>query len=761
MRVGLISSYPPRQCGIGAFTHSLWTSLVGNHPDEPSPIVVAMNTPAQEELEYPTEVRFEIQRDNPRDYRQAAQFLNSSNVDVVCVQHEFGLFGGLAGAMLIDLLRRLERPIVSTMHTVLAEPPPDYRRVTERLTQLSSRTIVISRVSGRILREHYEAPADRVVQIPHGAPDRAFLDPSYFKAKYDMAGRRVMLTFGLLGPGKGLETALAALSQIVAKHPTALYVIAGATHPEEKKRNGERYRLSLQRQVEELGLTDNVHFVNRFLDLEELCEFLHAADLYVTPYPNREQISSGTLAYAVALGKAIVSTNYFYAEELLDEERGILVPPRDPQALADAFDLLLTNEVKRDEYRRKTYEHGRQMIWSAVAERYRTVFENSLAGYVRTTRNVPSVTNVRGAILPDMKLDYMRMLTDDIGIFHYAAHQAPEWEHGYCTDDNARALMVAVRNQHVARWDASRYIHRYLTFLANAQRQDGSLRNFLSHDRRWLERTGSMECNGRGMWAAGFCVRFLDHRPHEMLAKRIFDRAMSAVGSLQSLRAKAYAMQGMVHYLNVFAGAREVRAVLRHFVEDLTAAYRSTAGADWRWFENILSYANAQLCYSLLVSAQLLEDDAAQQIALEALDFLDSLSWRDGRLSLIGNEGWYPRGGARAQFDQLPIDAGAIVRAYHGAYMVAGRAVYLDKMRRAFEWYLGNNDLGLALVDLELGACADGLRRTGINSNYGAEATLSYLSSLTYMQEVKEFPALIDEPAVSRRAAHHSAPIEN
>lgn len=757
MRAAILSSYPPRQCGIGAFAHSLWTSLVSTRPDEPSPIIVAMNTPAVADLKYPPEVRFELQRDNPRDYRQAAQFLNSSNVDVVCVQHEFGLFGGDAGIMLSELLRGLEKPVVATLHTVLPEPAPEYRRSTLRLLELASRVIVISRVAGRLLRDVYGASPDNVVHVPHGAPDRPFLDPSYFKAKYDMAGSRVVLTFGLLGPGKGLETALEAMAKVAAQHPNVLYVIAGATHPEERKRNGERYRLSLQRQVEDLGLADNVQFINRFLDLEELCEYIHAADIYVTPYPNREQISSGTLTYALALGKAIVSTNYLYAEELLGDGRGLIVPPKDADALAEAVIGLLDDEVARDEMRRRAYEHGRSMTWNSVADAYRAVFENSAAAYVRAARPVPRVTSVRGAVLPDVKLDYMMRLTDDTGIFHQASYRVPDWEHGYSTDDNARALLVAVRNQHVLRWDAPRYIHRYVTFLFNAQREDGTFRNFLSHDRRWFERSGSAECLGRVMWAVGYTIRFVDDRAHERLAKHVFDRALASARALPSLRAKAYAMHGLANYLHVFAGARDVRALLRQFADDLLAAYDATSDDEWRWFEDSLSYGNGQIIDGLLDAAEVLEDEKLERVALEALDTLDRECWRDGRLSLIGTEGWYTRGGRRAPFDQLPMDAGGMVRAYYSAYMATGRTAYLDRMRRSFEWFLGNNDVGANLVDLEIGACADRLERTGASPNAGAEATLAYLSALTFMQEVKEFPILVDEADGALRMLPRSA----
>jgi len=758
MRAGLISSYPPRQCGIGEFTHSLWTWLAKTHPEEPSPIVVAMNTPAAADLDYPPEVRFEVGRDNHRDYRQAAQFLNSSNVDVVCVQHEYGLFGGDWGLMLSDLLRRLERPIVTAMHTVLEDPPKAARRATQQLIELSAKLVVLSRVAAKLLCEVYAAPAERIVHVPHGAPDRPFLDPSYFKPKYNMAGRRVILTFGLLGPGKGLELAITAMRKVAEAHPNILYVIAGATHPEEKKRWGERYRISLQRLAEELGLTEHVQFVNRFLDTEELCEYLHAADIYVTPYPNREQISSGTLTYALALGKAIVSTNYYYAEELLADGRGVVVPAGDQDALADGLIRLLSDEVYRDELRRRAYEHGRKMIWPEVARQYRQVFEQAMSGFVRRVRRVPGPSPVRGGVLPDLKLDYMMTLTDDVGILEGGRFQTPEWSRGYRTDDNARALIVAIRNRHTLRWDAHRYITKYLAFLYNAQRSDGTFHASLSFDRKWSKETGTEDCVGRAVWATGMAVRYVDHRPHEMMAKQIFDRALPIVRKLRNLRAKAYSMQGLAEYLHVFAGARDVRLCMRKLADDLLKAYRRTASEEWQWFENILTYSNGNLVFALLTAAEVLEDEHCLQVALESLDFLDRQCWDAGRLSLIGNEGWFPRGGPRAKFSQLPMDAASMVRAYNAAYLVTGKTEYLDKMRRSFEWFVGNNDLGAVLADLEQGACADSLDHTGVNPNYGAAATLAYLSALSFVQESKDVVP-VDEEFAAPPATEAASPV--
>lgn len=746
MRIGLLTSYPPRRCGIGSFAHDLWEGLRRVNGETPPPVVVAMNAPATTGTEYPPEVRFEINRDVLRDYRQAANFVNTSNLDVLCVQHEFGLFGGPAGDMLFELLRRVAIPVVTTLHTVLREPKDHYRKAMNRTIELSAKVAVISQTAARFLREEYDVDADRIIHIAHGTPDYPFLDPNDHKSQFDWAGRDVILTFGLLGPGKGLETALAALAQVAADHPNLLYVILGATHPEVRQREGEKYRLSLQRLVEELGLTDHVVFVNRFVDQNELCEYLLAADVFVTPYPSREQISSGTLTYALAMGKAIVSTNYYYAEELLADGRGLLVPVGEADAMAEAIRSLLADEAERTRVRRRAYAYGRALTWSAIARRYRETFETACAA--RPRRHLRSVgpTVVTGGVLPELKLDYLITLTDETGILQHATFQTPNWVHGYCSDDNARALIVAIRNQgDSAQWNAARYIGRYLAFLYNAQSESGQFRNFLSYDRRWLEAVGSEECFGRCIWAAGYALRHATHPAHHSIAQQIVERAMPAIPPLEAIRAKSYTLLGLCDYLAVYGGARDARDLATKLAGDLVSAFRTTSDDKWRWFEDELTYGNGNLPYSLFVAAEALGDDACRAVALDSLSFLDGLMWRNGNLSLIGTNGWYRRGQERARFDQQAIDAVAMVRAYEAAHAATGDAEFLKRMRKAFGWFLGDNDTGHPLVDFQTGGCADGLQATGINQNHGAESTLAYLSALSYIQDVQTEEAGVED----------------
>ncbi len=754
MRIGLLASYPPRRCGIATFTHDLWQAFQRVNGDGPDPVVIAMNTPAAIGLEYPDEVRFEVNREVHRDYRQAAHFVNTSDIDVLCVQLEFGLFGGEAGGMLFEMLRRVGPPVVTTMHTVLLDPPEPFRRATLRAAELSSKLAVISKTACGFLESKYGVGEEQITHIPHGAPDYPYLDPADYKLKFDMAGRKVVMTFGLLGPNKGLETALEAIARIAGDHPDLLYVILGATHPEVRKTEGEKYRLVLQRRVEQLGLTEHVVFVNRFVELEELCEYLLAADAFVTPYPSREQISSGTLTYALALGKAIVSTDYYYAEELLADGRGVVVPASDPAAMGDALNALLSDDARRNLMRREAYQFGRRLTWSAVAKRYLEVFEEVCRSQARRRPQVVGPTVVTGAVLPELKLEHLMAITDETGVLRDARFHTPRWEHGYTTDDNARALIVAVRNQGAtAAWEAERFIGRYLAFLFNAQQDDGLFRNSLGYDRRWAEEGVSEDCCGRCIWAAGYALRYAERPAFQAMAKEIMERAIPAASSLSHLRPKAYAILGLADYLALFGGARDARNLLTQFATDLTRAFEETANRDWQWFEDIITYGNGNLPYSLFVAAEALDSTDHRDVALASLAFLDTIVWDDGHLSLVGQDGWYRHGGERTRFDQQPLEALALVRAYRAAYTATGDTAFLARMRKSFEWFLGDNDVGQPLVDFQSGACADGLTPTGPRLDCGAEATLAYIAALSCMQDMQAEETASD-PSVGEATAH-------
>ncbi len=743
--VSFVSTYVPRRCGIATFTHDLVRSLCehqGNADDLSACVdIVALNN-TQEGYPYGPEVHFEIRDQHKADYREAADFLNVSPVDVVSIQHEFGIFGGTWGGHLITLLENLKKPVVTTLHTVLREPFDDeMRRVFEAVCERSTLLVVMAHKAREILTEVYGVPEDKIVYIPHGAPDIPFLDPSFYKDQFQLEGRRVILTFGLISPNKGIEYAIRAMRRVVDEHPDVAYVVLGATHPEIKRRFGEQYRMSLQRLVDELGLQEHVIFHNRYVTFEQLTHFLIASDLYVTPYLSREQIVSGTLTYAIATGKAIVSTPYFYAEETLADERGVLVPFQDADALAEALIDLLSDENKRNRLRKNAYQYGRKMIWPEVARQYASVFARAVEEYGRlTVRHAIRKKVLPQTALPEVKLDYLKVLSDDTGILQHATYTVPNRVHGYCTDDNARAVMVAA-----AHWDLFRneeilpLLYRYLAFLHHAfNPENGRFRNFMSFDHRWLEDAGSEDSHGRALQALGYVIA---HPPTDSIlafATRLFGEALPAVHSLKAPRALAFSILGAADKLKRFGGAREARQVVEVLSDKLAELLAENATADWYWFEDVLTYDNARLPQALIAAGRVLGSENLIEAGLRSLEWLVGVETdpSTGYVSVVGNDGWYRKGQERAQFDQQPVEVASLADAAHEAYEATGDRKWLDLVRAAFNWFLGDNDIREPVYDFSTGGCRDALESSGVNQNQGAESTLAWLSVLHRMYAV-------------------------
>ncbi len=740
-KVALIGNYLPRQCGIATFTTDLLTALSGELPRSECWAVVMNDVPGG--YDYPPQVRFEIDQRALRDYRLAADFLNMSHVDVVCVQHEYGIFGGEDGAYILDLLAHLRMPIVSTLHTVLQAPTPGQRQVLSRLCQLSDRLVVMSQKAKEILKEVYKVPEEKIVIIGHGIPDVPFVDPNYYKDQFGVEGRKVILTFGLLSPGKGIEYMIEALPSIVRQHPDVVYIILGATHPHVRRQHGEEYRLSLARRARQLGVADHVIFHNRFVELHELCEFLGAADLYVTPYLNKEQIVSGTLAYALGAGKAVVSTPYWYAEEMLAEGRGCLVPFRDSEALAERINFLLTNEVERHAMRKRAYTYCREMVWKEVARRYHEVFLDVRAEREcrpRAVFRMPALDEGTGE-MPAVKLDHLVRLTDDVGILQHAKYVVADRDHGYCTDDNARALIaVLMAQEHVDTTETSErelfdLACRYLSFLQHAfNPENGRFRNFFGYDRRWSEEVGSEDSHGRAVWGLGVAIELANSDDLIGAALNIFERALPAFENFTSPRAWAFGLLGMSAYLERFPGDSEVRRHREHLAQRLFNLYKEVATERWPWPEEYLTYDNGRIPQALLVCGQALQSREMLHAGFRSLEWLAEIQ-KDprGHFVPIGNHGWYRRDGDRARFDQQPIEALAMIEACRVAYRLSAETKWLDYAQLCLDWFLGRNDLNAPLYDPATGGCCDGLTADGPNRNQGAESSLAWLLSLLNM----------------------------
>ena len=749
-RIAFLGGFLPRLCGIATFTHDLCEAVAGAAPG--SHCYAGAVNDRLDAYEYPPRVRLELDEKDLDSYRRAADFLNFDNAGVLCVQHEFGIYGGPAGSHLLALLKEVRMPVVTTLHTVLREPNAAQRKVMEGLVRHSDRLVVMAQKGAEILRETYGVPDAKVDLIPHGIPDLPFIDSSFYKAQLGVEGRMVLLTFGLLGPGKGIEHAIQALPAIVKRHPNVVYLVLGATHPHLVARDGESYRLGLERLAEACGVKDHVIFYNRFVSLEDLKEFIGATDIYLTPYLNEAQITSGTLAYVFGAGKAVVSTPYWHAQELLADGQGILVPFRDPQAIAEGVCTYLDEPVRLQQTREKAYRIGRGMIWPAVAERYLESFQRAGADRKAAPRKAFAGWTLasRPYDLPPLRLNHIVRMSDGTGIFQHATFNVPNFHEGYCTDDNARALILCILLDELGGRPPEELLDRqatsYLAFLSAALNQETHrFRNFMSHGRQWLEEAGSEDSHARALWALGTCAGRSRNEGHQRLSAQLFERALPSVEAFSSPRAWAFSLLGIHEYLRRFTGHPQVLAACALHTERLVELWNSCATEEWPWFEPIASYDNARLCQALLLSGQWLPHPEALEIGLRSLAWLASLQkTQGGHFRPIGSNGFCERGGARADFDQQPVEAQAMVAACLEAFRATQDAAWSKEAKRAFEWFLGRNDLGLPLYDSSSGGCSDGLHEDRVSENQGAESTLAFHLSLAEMNFAEH---LIAHPA--------------
>jgi glycosyltransferase involved in cell wall biosynthesis len=752
IRVGFIGTYPPRQCGIGAFTHDLATGVAQLYGETPgqgeiAQVVALTNIPGG--YAYGREVCFEIHHQHAIDYRQAADYLNLSRVEVVSLQHEFGIYGGEDGDYILNLLSDLKKPVVTTLHTVLAEPTPGQLRTLKSIGEHSILVVAQAQKGVEMLTDIYGVPREKILLIHHGAPDVPFLAPAICKNQFDAAGRRVILTFGLLNPKKGIKSVIEALASIVPEFPDVLYIVLGATHPEVRRRYGEAYRLSLERLVKQKGLERHVVFHNHFVTHEQLIEFLIATDIFITPYLTKEQSVSGTLAYAMACGKVIVSTPYWYAEEMLADGRGCLVPFRDVGALADCLRDLLSDEMKRSRLRACAYQFGRQMIWREVASRYLEAFEQARQEYGAWAARLHIREQVSPPLaLPEINLSHLRTLTDDTGILQHAVFGIPDRYYGYSTDDNARAVVIAVMNWKLFEDESLLpLLYTYLSFLSHAlNRENGHIRNFMSYDRRWLEEVGSEDSHGRTLWALGITVAYPPTDSILALAARMFEESVRSCTSFTSPRAWAHSILGCLAYLQHFSGHQEARHVGTLLAERLFDLFQANGSEDWPWCEDTVTYDNARLPQALIAAGEWLGHNDMRARGLHSLEWLLQIQTHphEGHLSLIGNRGWFPHGGEKAPFDQQPLEAAALIDACYEAYLATQEERWLKSMNTCFDWFLGKNDVHEVVCDFSTGGCKDGLHSAGVNQNQGAESTLAWLMALHRLHQVSYESHLVE-----------------
>jgi glycosyltransferase involved in cell wall biosynthesis len=739
--VAFIGTYGPRRCGIATFTADLARAVVGDR--RVTPMVLAVTEPSGK-YQYPPEVKFEIRQNIKADYSRAAEFINYSDVKIVTIQHEYGIFGGDDGAYILDVVDALRVPVIVTLHTVLKHPSDNQRAIVQKLAAKSAQLVVMSQVARDLLASAYGVRGSKVRIIPHGIPVMERQNEEALKAKFGIAGRRLLLTFGLLSHNKGIETAIRALPLVVPEFPDLIYFVVGATHPVILQREGEAYRTMLEREAEKLGVRDHLMFRGQFVSDAELRQYLLAADIFVSPYRNEAQVTSGALSYAMGAGAAVVSTPYWHAQELLASGRGELFPFDDHQALARALRELLGAPERLRRVRESARQFGATMAWPRIGDTYFELMRGIRRPPVRV--QPPRVSALpRASSLPELCLDHMLRMTDDTGIIQHATYSVPARRTGYCVDDNARALIVALHADRVHGTAQARgLVTRYLSYLYGSQNPDGNFSNFMSYARILDCAPASDDCIGRAIWALGTTMHLAEDEGCRALAREMLMRALPHVEGLGP-RGTAQAMLGLVSMLAAEPGASDARRMLNELALRLMERYRANADPSWRWFEPTLTYDNAILPLALFASYAVTGDRASLRDARESLEFLEEICFHGDRLQLVGNTGWHSRGGEKASADEQAIDAAAFVLAFRCAYRVTSDRHYAQRMSQSFEWFLGANRLGLPLYDFATGGCCDGMGVTQVNRNQGAESTLCFLMSLLEMLELAgEGPVLGD-----------------
>lgn len=738
-RIAFIGNSLPRRCGIATFTTELQQAVAGVRPRLETSIV-AMNDTGRS-YPYPDTVRVEIAEDRPEDYLAAAEILNSNQVDVVSLQHEFGIFGGEAGSSILPLMSRLTVPVVTTLHTVLAEPTAAQRQVLDQIVRMSARVVVMAQKGRQMLMDIYGVPSSKIEVVPHGIPDVPYETPDATKHAEGYDNRKVILTFGLLSPNKGIEVMIDAMPGILEACPSAVYVVLGATHPNLIRNDGEAYRKGLIARVEALGISDHVVFLNQFVDQATLLRCISMCDVYVTPYLNEAQMTSGTLAYSYGLGRAVVSTPYWHAAELLADGGGILVPFNDRDAIGKAVAGLLADDAKRQDMSLDAYRRSRSMTWERTAERYIRMFESVVAQRSQSMMAADGAMGKARAATrtPELRTDHLLAMSDDTGVIQHAVHAVADRAHGYCVDDNARGLLLATAlDQGGETALPDQVASRFAAFVQHAFNPDnGRFRNFMSFDRRWLEDVGSEDSHGRTLWALGECARHAADPSRRQWAAALFAKALPVVEDFRSPRAFASTLLGLVPYRAAHPDDKAADRLQSLLTDRLMASIAAVESPDWKWFEEGISYDNARLPQALIVTGLANRQPSLVRTGLEALSWLVALQTApSGVFRPVGSHSF---GALRAQpepFDQQPLEASATISACVAAWNATGNLKWKIEAERAFAWFMGDNDLSIPLVDIKTGRCRDGLHPDRANENCGAESVLAYLLGLAEIRQL-------------------------
>ncbi len=745
MKIAYISTYMPRPCGLATFNSNLKSAIEKNilTKNEGSYVVAINDSENLDQYKYEKEVKYIIRQQHQKDYIQAANQINNSAADVCIMQHEFGIYGGDSGIYVLPLLKRIEKPLITILHTVLQDPSYIQKLIIQEIANQSSRIVVMAEKAVDFLTNIYHIPREKIALIEHGVPD---FDDSIEKIlnKTDLLpGKRVLLTFGLISRNKGLETMIKALPAVVKNHPDVVYTIIGKTHPHVLKNQGEEYRDYLKKLASDLGVSRNVNFINKFLAEDELMDYLKAAEIYITPYLNEAQITSGTLSYAVGAGAAVISTPYWHAQELLKNNRGKLFDFGNSIQLSSIINNLLDDDKSLKNIRDNAYTYGLTLRYPKIGKIYL-----NLAKQIISENNIKPVIEkftLNTELLPTFTLDYVKRLTDDTGIVQHARYGIPNLKEGYCMDDNSRALIMALMsyNQFQSK-EALDLLPIYLSFIQYMQCENGNFRNFLSFKREYLDEVGTDDSYGRTLWALGFMICNSPNNSYKEFARELFFNSLEHLDKLEHLRGFGNSIIGLAHYLKTYPDENlEIKLVA--LADKLVDAYQKNKSNDWHWFEEKMTYDNAILPLALLKTYDVTKNHIYKEIGLESLTFLDKETLDQGYYNPIGNDGWFYKNQDKAIFDQQAIETMAAVMMYFQAFEVTEDVVYIEKMFKTYLWFLGENALRIPLYDHETNGCCDGLTPHGINRNQGAESTLAYFISHLTVLKAQEKEYLFDK----------------
>ena len=728
-KIALVGTYLPRKCGIAAFSSDLYHAMCN---DENECCVIAIDDEEQD-YRYPTEVRFQIRQNIIKDYISASEFLNINQIDVVCLQHEFGIFGGEHGRFILQFIKRLNAPLITTLHTVLDDPPEDQKEVLKEIAAYSEKIIVMSEKGKQMLCKIYGIDSSKIEVIGHGIPDITKFRLKNYRKELGIKNRKVLLTFGLLSKSKGIETVIRALPEITRRHPDVVYIILGASHPHVIRDEGEDYRNSLMMMVHKLNLDQNVLFIDRFVSQEELFGFLQASDIYIIPYLSKKQVTSGTLVYAMAAGNAVVSTPFWHAEEALTNGRGVFFDFQDSETLSAIVNKLLEEEGTRKSYQNKAVEFAKEYVWENVGKQYISLF-----GKTRKKKQLQINRLKEGQkIYPEVNLNHFFNLTDDTGILQHARYNVPNRGHGYCLDDNVRAILVMVllRKKMGDNQKFQHLLNLFLSFVDHAYNpQNRKFRNFMSYDRQWLEESGSEDSQGRAMWAIGTLFAATRNPNTRDYLENLLKYCFEIIDQLTHPRAIAYSLLGFCEFYKKEGDKKaEFNGQLQNMANKLYHYFRRGGDRNWPWPDETVTYDNCRVPQALLASGVQLGDEKLTEKGIRLLDWLISHQFEKGYFSPVGNRNWLTAG-HKSDFDQQPIEAAGMIDSCVCAWQITRGRKYYDYARITFNWFLGENSAGIALYDFSTGGCRDGLNRNGLNKNQGAESTLAWLSSLLTMK---------------------------